>query len=116
MFRPNKKCQVFGSASYDRYGQMTFDAVGKQYGCSVVHLFTDVEKTSVRADSSASRGNAKESGQFSEILIEKKAKIEIGYLVSIDDLKMEIRKIEPRYAVTGRLDHFHVWCDPWRSR
>ncbi|OCP21901.1 hypothetical protein BC361_25365 [Ensifer sp. LC54] len=73
---------------------------------SVVRLAASSEKTSVRSDSSASRGQADQMVAESKILT--------GQLLGVDDLielvgmTLRVVGIHPRFTVSGALDHYEV--------
>lgn len=77
--------------------------------CAVVHMKASAEKTNVRADSSASRGNADEPLSFAKILFPTAVKPKVGDHFEIAEFQLEVAKIEPRWSVAGLVDHYE--CD-----
>ncbi|UUZ75524.1 hypothetical protein LP414_27800 [Polaromonas sp. P1(28)-13] len=71
------------------------------------------EKTSVRADSSASRGNAMELLADLKILMTAKTKVGIDDILELDGYQFRVMGREPRRDVTGRLDHIEVTANIW---
>jgi len=75
-----------------------------------VNLHIGAQKTSVRADSSASRGAADEiAAMRAKILVPKYVEIRIGDNFSYSAISYRIEAVHPRYSVIGELDHFE--CD-----
>lgn len=83
---------------------------------SVVHLNLMSQDSSVRADSSASRGAADELVSEAKFLFTKMADIAIDDLVEIDGIKVEVSAVMPRYNVRGKLDHYEVDGRIWRDK
>jgi hypothetical protein len=73
--------------------------------CGVVHLKKTVQKSSVRTDSSASRGNAEEIVVSAKILFPVYVEIEQGDRFEIMGFRLEAINIEPRNNVRGEHDH-----------
>lgn len=107
MFRPNTKALLRRAGGRNVYGEQQVDA-GQVVPCAVVHLNKKVQKTPVRADSSASRGNAEEFVSVSKILFPAKVQLAIGDVLEIHGVRLRATAVEPRLDVPGRLDHFEV--------
>lgn len=114
MFRPNKTCFIQKVNGRDRYGQESLAAKIKAR-CSIVRLGTKSEKTSVRADSSASRGGAEEEQSYAVILLERSANVDINDVITIAETSTQVTDIKPRYNIQGRLDHFQIQGKAWQS-
>lgn len=113
MFRPNQVCYVrVASGRTDVYGQ-PLAATRVREQCAVVRLITTNQPSSVRADSSASRGNAKELVSDSLILMTKTTAANIDDLIDIGGATLRILSKHPRYTVGGELDHFEVTASVW---
>ncbi|KJZ17412.1 hypothetical protein TW86_03930 [Halomonas sp. S2151] len=115
MFRPNTYCSVSKRDSFDRWGREKYGDP-KRVKCSVVRLKASREKSSVRADSSASRGRAKEIESDSVLLLPPTFQIEIGDKVEILGMALEVESIEPRLSISGRHDHNEVGLCIWVSK
>lgn len=112
MFNPNSKCLLRRFSGRDKYAQETF-AAAEPIGYSPVRLQGQVEKSSVRADSSASRGQAEIQTGTYKILVDKSvAGLRIDDRLEIDGAAFRIASIHPRYRVMGGLDHFEVDLEP----
>jgi len=109
MFRPNLWCHVRRKTGRDLFGQAAFGNPIK-VPCAVVHLQPKVEDTAVRADSSASRGVAEETVIQATLLFPVSFMPILDDIISISGLLLEVSFVEPRYRVTGMLDHYEVKC------
>lgn len=108
MFRANRVCRVRQKTDqYDKYGQPLFGAA-VTVPFALVRFDTKIEDTTVRADSSATRGNVKEYNASGRILFERTFKPNWGDLVAFDGKVFRIKEVEPRYNVLGKLDHYEA--------
>lgn len=112
MLRPNVLCQMQKFTQYDQYGIPQF-SVKKPVKCSVVRFKLQQEKTSVRADSSASRGRAEEMLYDVILLFPKNINIKSGDRVEIFDTILKAEDVETRLDINGRIDHFEVSLNQW---
>ena len=113
MFVPNKRCRIqIASGASDAYGQ---PLPGKWVSepCRVITLKLTSNKTSVRADSSASRGAARENQAAAEVMLGPKTAASIDDVLEIDGHKLRIVTIEPMYDATGALDHHEIGATIW---
>jgi hypothetical protein len=108
MFIPNTHCHLYRrSATTDRRGEYTF-AEPVPTPCSIVDIGLKVDKTSVRADSSGSRGKADEEQGDARLLFPTYITIREGDIVEVDDEGLVIVGIYRRRNVLGQLDHLDV--------
>jgi hypothetical protein len=113
MFRPNTKGWLERRSGYTIDGVPNFTEP-KEVPCAIVHLIPTEEKTSVRTDSSASRGAAEEVvGNRMKILFPVSVKPAAGDRFVIYGAAMRLISIEPRIAVNGRLDHYEAQAEMW---
>lgn len=109
MFTPNAQGLIARTIGYDLHGRETFGPT-RVCPCGIVSLSTGSQKTSVRADSSASRGAADEiAAQKARILIPSFVSVGIGDRFTFEGQKFRISAVHPRRSVIGDLDHFE--CD-----
>lgn len=104
MFRPNHTCQLYKIAGLNEFGERSF-AAPISVDCGVVKFNVESEKTSVRADSSASRGKAEEVTADVKVLFPMIVPIEKGDVALIHGVFLEVTSVFPRQAVTGAFDH-----------
>lgn len=113
MFIPNRTCKIRRKGnSFDRYGKPVYQAL-QTIPFALVRFDTKTDDSTVRADSSATRGNVKEYHASGRILLPKTGDPKWGDLVIIDGKVFEIQEVEPRYNVLGQLDHYE--CDLRKS-
>jgi hypothetical protein len=109
MFTPNLVGQVQRKGGFDVHGRPQLSAPTSIL-FAVVNARRTVDKTTVRADSSASRGSADEiTSGLARILVAKNEQIAIGDVFSFDGDTYDVKSIHRRRSVTGELDHFE--CD-----
>lgn len=108
-FTPNLIGKLLRPIARNVHGQAIFaDPVACQF--AVVNAKRQAEKTSVRADSSASRGMADEiTTGLGRILVAKHHTIEIGDVFEFDGDSYDVNSKHIRRDVFGRIDHFE--CD-----
>lgn len=115
MFRPNALCQLSRQSEETTvYGQTKLLAP-KETNCAVVWLESQATKTSVRTDSSASRGNAREETIKSRMLFPTYVEIDKGDKVEIYGLALKVESVFPRHNVNGQFDHWQVDLTKWAS-
>jgi len=70
----------------------------------------------VRADSSASRGNAIEQQVDSVILLPTTTQARIDDIIDLAGVKLRIKARHPRFDVGGRLDHYEIHATMWSQK
>jgi hypothetical protein len=115
MFKPNKSCRLqLSSGKSDKYGQ-PIQSVFTAERCSVVKLTSYSAKSSVRADSSATRGSASEFEADAVILLPPKTKANVNDILIVGGIKLRISGIRPRFDVQGNIDHKEIDAIFWSS-
>lgn len=120
--RPRTPCVISTkTGGYDMYGRETHKETRRKTKCSIVSMYNETEKTSVRADSSASRGRADEQVADVRVLLKPNEKIKTGDLVTItlkggDPITMQVNRIFRRPDVGGDIHHIDVEGDIWVSK
>lgn len=108
-FIPNADCVLTRkSVTYDRYGQPDEVFDSKKVRCAVVTLSLDRELTAVRADSSATRGNARELTVNARLLFQRSVEVKNGDIVDILGIRLKVAGVFPRLDAAGRVDHHQV--------
>jgi hypothetical protein len=113
MFRSNNTCIIrTSSGKTDVYGK---PLPGNAYTekCAVVKLEILSEKSAVRADTSATRGNARELQAHSLILLASTTRANIDDVIEIMGYSLRILGKQPRYSASGALDHYEVTASVW---
>ena len=112
MFRGNIPCTITRKKGYTVSGEQTFFAPVASR-CSVVTLETKAQHTTVRADSSATRGFAEESVTEAKLLFGATTKLEIDDKITVDGLNVRVYRIFPRRTANGLLDHIEILGSKW---
>lgn len=100
------------STTTDAFGQYNYgDKEAIRF--ALVRFDTKIEDSTVRADSSATRGNIREYHTSGRVLIDKRYAPKWGDILFFDDKVLRIQEVEPRYNVLGILDHYE--CDTEKS-
>lgn len=108
MFRPNRTGKLYSWTGRDKHAREIFDEP-KTIPLAIVKLKPLIHATTVRADSSASRGTADEIRVNGKILVPPHVSIKIDDRIELDGEIYRVLIVEPRYAVIGgRLDHYEV--------
>ncbi|SCW95647.1 hypothetical protein [Ancylobacter rudongensis] len=109
MFEPNNVGWLSRKIGRNVHAQVTY-APPVKCPFAPVNLSVGAQKTSVRADSSASRGAADEMAAMrAKILVANFVKIEIGDRFEFDGQTYRIETKHTRRSVAGVIDHFE--CD-----
>lgn len=107
----NVACRHQKKTRTDMYGQENWsDPV--QLRCAVVKLEHEKADTTVRADSSGTRGHADEKIAAAILLFKRKHgdNIALGDRLEVGSISLSVIKVRQRYDVMSRLDHYEVWC------
>lgn len=110
--RANATAKVTPTVGVDIYGK---EQLGVSYTakCAVVKLTQASEKTSVRTDSSASRGAAHEITADARLLFPPSSGVKIDDKVEVHGFSLKVISVFPRVSVTGRYDHDQVDLNVW---
>lgn len=112
-FLPNLKATLRRARDeYTATGSVTY-ADPEPIRLAVVTLGGNVSKTSVRADSSASRGAAEELRHEARLMMPVKVKPRLYDRVEVGGWDIEIKEVIPRWDIFGKLDHYQVDGDRW---
>ena len=114
MFIPNNRGVLKRFVSNNGYGEPKF-AAGVTVSCGVVHLNKKIVKTSIRVDSSASRGASEEFVSVSKILFRSNVIVKPEDQFEIAGFILKASTIENRYSVPGKLDHFEIDFVQWEN-
>ena len=116
MFIPNMWAEVRDPTGYSvRSAVPTFAAPVPRH-CALVRLRPKAQKTSVRADASATRGGTDEIAGDGVMLFEKAYEPLVDAIVTVNGTELRVLGVEPRYAVTGELDHYQATLEYWGGK
>ena len=109
MFEPNLNGTLYKPVSRDVHGRVTWGpAITCPFGA--VSLKKTMEETTRRADSSGSRGAARQQvTHLASILVPSWINPSIGDRFEFETYQYQISAIHPRYSVIRGLDHWE--CD-----
>lgn len=108
MFIPNSKGLLSRVIGRDVHSRPTY-SLPVECPFATVNMSVSARKTSVRADSSASRGAADETmAERAKILLPAYVVISIGDKFEYDDLSFRVTTIHKRRSVLGTLDHLEI--------
>jgi hypothetical protein len=112
MFLPNTTGSLRRLTGTNRYGEPAF-AAAETVECGIVRLVPKDEKTSVRSDSSATRGTAEELVVQAKVLFPVAVAPKRGDFFVYMGVSMRITAAQPRIAVNGRHDHWECDLEHW---
>lgn len=112
MLMPNQICLLVKSGGNDVYGQPK-PGIRSRERCSIVKMPSLDVKSSIRADSSASRGNAHELQTNGVVLLTASTSALMHDLLIIRGQTVKITGVHPRYSAAGNLDHFEMTVSIW---
>jgi len=112
MFLPNNRCELHTLSGTNVYGEPIWSVL-RSVPCAVVSLNRQELQTSVRADSSASRGAALEPVSMGKILFPAAIAVQSGDRITIQGFGLRISAIQPRWDVNGKLDHWECGVEAW---
>lgn len=100
------------NGTYDQYGN---EKIGpeRRAVCGIVKLSTRSEKSTVRADSSGSRGAAQEIVVDAVLLFKPFYTIKLDDCIRVGSTRLRVIGVTPRSLITGGVDHYEVECIVW---
>lgn len=105
----NVPCKVTSRNGSDEYGDPRW-GLSFNERCAVIKLINKTKRTTVRADSSGSRGHAQEEVADAMFLVSKNTKIELEDRIEVAGIKLIVEWKQPRFNVMSRLDHYEIGC------
>lgn len=107
MFRPNQIAMFLARRGRDLHSREVFD-VPREIAVALVKLEQVLERTTVRADSSASRGAAEEIVVKGTLLVDPAVKIRKDDRIEFAGTTYRVIMTHPRFTVFGTLDHTEI--------
>lgn len=107
-FRPNTTCDIYRKAGDDIYGSIQYETKPRKTPCAVVTYDLATAKSSVRADTSGTRGRSDALEGVARFLFPRMVEIQTGDRVEKDGFTLEVIEVHPRRTVQGGLDHLEV--------
>ena len=115
LFNPNTTCVLIKNTGYNAYGEQTYSKEPITEPCALLDAKRSMKKSSVRADSSASRGNAQEITADFWLILLPTTEAEIDDLIEIHGTRVKIIDLIPRYGLDGHHDHTEAMCQMWND-
>lgn len=108
LFSPNTRADIYRkTAQVNNFGRPTYEPK-KSVPIAVIHMSIAAQKSSVRADTSASRGQMEQMEGDAMFLLPIYVKVNEGDVFHKDHLWLEVAMVEPRRSIQGNLDHYEV--------
>ncbi len=107
LFLPQMTGTLHRFSAHDLYGVATY-AGARQVGVGIVRLSSGVVRSSVRADSSASRGRSEEPQILGEVLLEAAANPGPDDKLVLRNISYRVISAEPRFDLLGNVAHHQV--------
>lgn len=111
----NVSGQLTRKIGTSRRGEPLYGDTPEPTMVDVITLIGEIAKTSVRTDSSATRGNAEEEQAQAKILFRVKADPKEGDRFVLHGVVMRIESRQPRIDAFGKLDHWECTLVLWNS-
>lgn len=112
LFKPNITCVLRTLQGRDVYGQESLSQ-GTTVGCTIIKLHATVMDSSVRADSSASRGAAREVQANAKILLSVDSGVKLNDQIEVSGVLLRVTSVFLRHNLRGKPDHIEVECMIW---
>jgi hypothetical protein len=114
MFRPTSRLRVQRSAGYTLHGQPKPGRWTSE-GCTVLLLRAQGQRTSVRADSSASRGASDEPIADARLLVGPDTAARLNDRIELLGLQLRVTAKEPQLDIFGAIDHYRIEATYWQG-
>jgi hypothetical protein len=112
MLPPRNVCSIEKPLGKNIHGEPTFaPAIAER--CSIVKSKERIMNTTVRADSSASRGYGDEFVNENDILLTPKTSAKPQDRITVAGIALRIISLRPQFDVWGVLDHYVVEGRSW---
>ncbi len=82
--------------------------------CAILFVTRSLERTTVRADSSSSRGHGDEKTVAIRVHLDGNTVADVGDKLTVDNVAGRIVSMTAQRDVTGYVDHFKVECEAWQ--
>lgn len=113
MINANATCSIEHIAGRDVYGQPKFQAPTTER-CCILSLENRIAHTTVRADSSASRGHGDEPGSRAKLMLQPNTIARPGDRLTVRGITIKVISLDPKLdAVTGKVDHYEAAGESW---
>lgn len=112
LFKPNLNCLLRQRTGTNVYGEETLAAAVADR-CAIIELKIQNLKSSVRADSSATRGAAREVTAEGRLLFPTTSPVKLDDQIELAGYKFRAISVFPRHNLQGVFDHIEVEVTVW---
>lgn len=112
LFKPNQDCLLRRRVERNVYAEEVLGPPIKTR-CTIVSLDVRIESSSLRADTSATKGNAREMIAEGKVLLPPDALARVNDQLEVDGFKLRIVGLLPRRDIAGNLDHLQATVSMW---
>ncbi|OAD82875.1 hypothetical protein ATN89_17485 [Comamonas thiooxydans] len=105
------RIDVFKKLGVSAYSEPIYAERPVKERCAPVRLRFKSMATTVRTDSSGTRGHAEEEVAEIRILVPPLSVVRIDDVIGMLETKVRVIGREPRFNVRGILDHYELTCD-----
>lgn len=112
MFITTLDCKIRKVTTLNQYAEEALGSVINER-CAPVRLRHNQNHSSVRADSTASRGAADEDQADTIVLLTPGTQAELGDQLEVAGLKVRIVQRFPRHNMAGKIEHYEVRGEFW---
>jgi hypothetical protein len=103
-------CSILKVTGHDLYGAEITGCKKREF-CAVLELSRSAVFSTVRVDSSATRGAANESRAVAKLLLSSRTSAEIGDLIVVHSYRLKVASKSPQFSASGKLNHYMIECD-----
>jgi hypothetical protein len=113
MFKPNVPCSISrADGKHDLYGKSTPKEVAKER-CAIIKMTNLAQHSSVRQDTSPSRGSAMQLESDATLAFLPTTVLELDDVISVAGFQLRVRGKSPKYSLQGTLDYYLVETIVW---
>lgn len=119
--RTRTKCRIKRvQTTYDKYGRPKENSTYRATKCAIVWIKDLDIETTVRNDSSASRGSADQNTHEVRLMFHPRDMITVGDIIEINDkaagkMTLQASMVQRRLDINGSVHHIQVDGDRWAS-
>ncbi|HFP9309441.1 TPA: hypothetical protein ACJI3N_005358 [Raoultella planticola] len=106
------QASVYRKGNVDMYGAAEYQFL-RRVDVGVVAFIESMEKSTVRADSSASRGKAEQAEFDAVLIVPLESKILMEDLLVMEGKKLRVESIHRRWGLHGRPGHLELGANVW---
>jgi hypothetical protein len=112
MLNSNGTCTVEKVTGFTINGEPKFGSPTRE-PIAVIRLARMMTRTTVRADSSSSRGHGDEKTAQSKVLLSGETIADLGDRLVVLGAQLRIIEMRPRLDISGYVDHYETDCELW---